>query len=401
MLFLPARAAKPEVSAASAILVDAQSGRVLYEKNAHERRLIASITKLMTALVVVESTPDLAELVTIEREWTLAEGSSMYLKPGEQVTLETLLYGLLLLSGNDAALAVAGYCAGDVETFVDWMNQRAAELGMEDTHFVNPNGLNDPEHYSTASDMALLARACMEQETISKIVGTKSITIGVRTFTNHNKLLWRYEGCIGMKTGYTQLAGRTLVSCAQRNGQRLIVVTLQDPDDWADHAALFDYGFESYPQFVMCRERQEFRRLPVSGSLVRFVPISIASEVAYPLSIQENVRSEVSLPAQVEAPVREGEIAGSISFYLEDELVGESYLLYGASVERNLVARSRLLRTILNFWNRDSQEAALRIQLLLPEEGTAAFAMLSGGLGYGGAAAKNTLSGRNLFPPGG
>ena len=397
-LILPVEAAKPEISAISAILIDAQSGRVLYEKNAHERRPIASITKLMTALVAVESTPDLSELVTVEREWTLAEGSSMYLKAGEQLTLETLLYGLMLSSGNDAALAVAGYCAGDVETFVDWMNQRAAELGMENTHFANPNGLNDPDHYSTSTDMALLARVCMEQEAIAQIVGTKSITIGTRTFTNHNKLLWRYEGCIGMKTGYTQLAGRTLVSCAQRDGQRLIAVTLHDPDDWADHTALFDYGFETYPQFVMCQAGQEFGRIPVLGSLVRFVPITIADEMAYPLSLQENVHTEVSLPEQVEAPVREGEIAGSISFYLEDELVGESYLLYGASVESNLVVRNGLLRSILDFWSRDSRPASALFQLLLPEEGSAVFAAISGGIAYGRTPTKNTLGGRSLFP---
>jgi D-alanyl-D-alanine carboxypeptidase len=206
-LSLPAAAAAPDNSAVSAILMDGESGRVLYEKNADEKRQIASITKLMTALVAVESTPHLTDLVTIKPEWTRAEGTSMYLKAGEQVSLETLLYGLLLVSGNDAALAVAGYCAGDVDTFVDWMNQRAATLGMENTHFANPNGLNDDGHCSTAADMAKLALECMKNETIAKIVSTKSINIGTRTFTNHNKLLWQYEGCVGMKTGYTELAG--------------------------------------------------------------------------------------------------------------------------------------------------------------------------------------------------
>ena len=184
-----AQAAGPETAAASAILVDAASGRVLYEKNAREKRLIASITKLMTALVAVESTPDLEDEVTIQPADTLAEGSSMYLKPGEKLPLKTLLYGLLLQSGNDAALAVARHCAGDVETFVDWMNQRAASLGMEDTHFANPNGLNDEAHYSTAADMALLAAEVMRHEALAEIVGTKSITLGANTFNNHNKLL--------------------------------------------------------------------------------------------------------------------------------------------------------------------------------------------------------------------
>lgn len=200
----------PSVSAASAILVDAESGRVLYEKDAHTRRLIASTTKLMTALVAAESCIDLGENVTVEYADTRTEGSSLYLQVGEQITVEALLYGLLLHSGNDAALALARYCGGDVETFVEQMNQKARELGMADSHFENPNGLNADGHYSTAADMARLGIACMENETVAKIVATRSIALGNRTFVNHNKLLSQYEGCVGMKTGYTQLAGRTL-----------------------------------------------------------------------------------------------------------------------------------------------------------------------------------------------
>lgn len=349
-MLLPATAAAPENAAVSAILMDARSGRVLYEKNADEKRMIASITKLMTALVAVESTPDVQEIVKIKPEWTNIEGTSIYLKEGEQLSLETLLYGMLLESGNDAALAVAGFCAGNVPNFVDWMNQRAASLGMKNTHFANPNGLNDEMHYSTAADMAKLAAACMENELIAQIVSTKSITFGVRTFTNHNKLLWQYDGCVGMKTGYTQMAGRTLVSCAERNGQRLIAVTLSDPDDWKDHAVLFNYGFETYPQFVMCRAGKDFRRVPVTGSLVRFVPVQTADEVAYPLTLTEQVRAEISLPEAAEAPVTKGAVAGKITFYLGDKAVGETYLLYGASVNRNVVASNGLVRKILDYF---------------------------------------------------
>ena len=234
----------PTVSAASAILVDAATGRVLYEKDADTQRLIASTTKLMTALVAVESTPDLQRMVTVIPEYQ-AEGSSMYLAVGEEITLEELLYGLLLHSGNDAALAIAGGCAGDVETFVGWMNQWASEIGMSNTHFSNPNGLDAEDHYSTAYDMALLAREVLENDVLREMVATKSIHVAGRDLTNHNKLLWRYEGCGGMKTGYTMAAGRTLVSCATRNGQTLICVTLNAPNDWEDHEALFDYGFQN------------------------------------------------------------------------------------------------------------------------------------------------------------
>ena len=293
------RAAGPGISAASAILIDGESGRVLYAQNAEEERPIASITKLMTALVAVESHPDLSEVVTIRPEWTGVEGSSMYLKAGEELTLAALLYGLLLASGNDAAVAIAGFCAGDVDTFVAWMNDKAAELGMEHTHFENPNGLNDEGHYSTAADMAALARVVMEHEALAKIVGTRSITVAGRTLTNHNKLLWRYEGCTGLKTGYTDRAGRTLVSCAERDGQRLIAVTLNDPNDWADHAALFDYGFAHYRSAMLALANRTFRMLPVTGSLNRFVPVYTASDVYYPLTEGELVKARVELPERV------------------------------------------------------------------------------------------------------
>lgn len=330
-----ALAAEPSLSAVSAILVDGKTGRVLYEKNVEEERAIASITKLMTALVAVESTPDLSREVTVKREYTLTEGSSMYLKVGETLTLETLLYGLLLVSGNDAALAVAGFCAGDVETFVGWMNEKAAELGMEHTHFSNPNGLSDDDHYSTAADMAKLARVFMENETLSEIVATKSITLGSRTLNNHNKLLWQYEGCIGMKTGYTDKAGRTLVSCAQRGEQQLIAVTLCDPNDWKDHAALFDYGFETWPRGVLATAGKEVRSLPVTDSLVRFVPVRTESDVYYPLGAEERVKVKIDLPERVSAPVEEGAIAGSMTFYLDGEPIGSTYLVYAQSVRRD------------------------------------------------------------------
>lgn len=357
----PALADAPENSAVSAILVDAETGRVLYEKNADEKRMIASITKLMTALVAVESTPNLTELVTIKPEWTNTEGTSVYLTAGEQLSLETLLYGLLLESGNDAALAVAGFCGGDEKTFVGWMNQRAISLGMKNTHFTNPNGLNDEGHYSTASDMSKLAIACMENDTIAKIVSTKSITMGIRTFTNHNKLLWQYDGCIGMKTGYTQLAGRTLISCAERNGQRLIAVTLSDRDDWKDHTALLDFGFETYPRFVLCTADRDFRRVPVSGSLVRFVTVKTMDELAYPLSLTEQVRAKISLPELVEAPVEKGSIAGKLTFYLNDQPVGETYLIYGSSVASNVIASNSIVRKMLDFFRHKDQETFLDV----------------------------------------
>lgn len=329
-LLLPKPAAGAiSTGASSAVLMDADSGRVLYAHNPHDKRLIASITKLMTALVVLESGADLRELVKIDGEAVRAEGSSIYLRPGEEITVEGLLYGLLLHSGNDAALALALHCGGTVEDFVAQMNQKAQELGMRDSCFANPNGLNAENHYSTAYDMALLARACLENPTLEEIASTKSISTAGRVFTNHNKLLWRYEGCIGLKTGYTEKAGRTLVSAARRDGTTLIAVTLNDPDDWKDHAALLDYGFETYTRQELVRAGEEITCVPVSGSLAPQVKIAAGEGACYPVRAGENLQREVVLlSAAPQAPVRRGEAAGELVWRLNGEVAARVPLVY-------------------------------------------------------------------------
>ena len=208
---LPCQAMAVGTSATSSILMDVDSGRVLYEHNADKQMLIASTTKILTALVAIRE-GDLDDVVKVSREAAMTEGSSMYLKEGEELTLETLLYGLLLCSGNDAAVAIADHVGGSQEGFVRMMNETAQELGMEHSSFANPNGLDHEDHYSTARDMARLACAAVNNETLVRIASTKTVTIGGRTMTNHNKLLSMEDGCIGLKTGYTRAAGRTLVS---------------------------------------------------------------------------------------------------------------------------------------------------------------------------------------------
>ena len=240
LALLPCRAEAVQLSAAAAILMDADSGEILFEKDAGRCMRIASTTKIMTALVALERAK-LTDTITVTASH-MVEGSSMYLKPGDRVTVEELLYGLLLCSGNDAALALTA-CAGGPESFVALMNEKAVALGMTRTSFANPNGLDAEGHYSTARDMAVLAAAAMEEPTFRRICSSRSVTIGQHTMENHNRLLRQVEGCIGLKTGYTKAAGRTLVSCAERCGCRLIAVTLRDSDDWADHAALYEYGF--------------------------------------------------------------------------------------------------------------------------------------------------------------
>ena len=232
----------PQVSAACAALIDGRTGQTLYEKDADRRALIASTTKIMTGLLVCEA-GETDRRVTVPSLAVGLEGSSMYLKRGETLTRQDLLYGMMLHSGNDAALTLAISVSGSEQAFVRQMNLRAQALGLRQTHFANPHGLDSGENYSSARDLAALTQAALQNQQFRTVVGTKTIACAGRTLTNHNKLLWRYDGCIGVKTGYTRHAGRILVSAAERGESQLIAVTLADPDDWRDHAALLDYGF--------------------------------------------------------------------------------------------------------------------------------------------------------------
>ena len=249
------------VSARRGIVLDGTTGRVLWERAADERSLIASTTKIMTALVVCRQC-NVLDRVRIPKEAVGIEGSSIYLKEGEVLTVQELLYGLMLHSGNDAATALAIYCGGTVEGFAELMNDKARELGMEGTHFSNPHGLDAPDHYSTARDLAILARYAMCDPIFRQTVSTRQVKIGERYLTNHNKLLWRVEGANGVKTGYTKAAGRLLVSGAERNGRQLIAVTVDAPDDWNDHAALLEEGFSRFTvKTLVERDRLRIGRL--------------------------------------------------------------------------------------------------------------------------------------------
>lgn len=253
-VFMPYKgAAFSNVSAETAILMDAESGRVLYEKAAHKKMRIASITKIMTAILAIES-GKLDELVNVSNNAVRTEGSSIYLKPGEKIKLEHLVYGLMLRSGNDSAVAIAEYVGGSVEGFVFLMNQKAGEIGMRNTVFSNPHGLDDHEnHFSTAYDMAILTKYAMENEKYQEIAGTKVHRAPNpdekwdRSWKNKNKLLTGlYEYSTGGKTGYTKRAKRTLVSTAEKDGHDLIAVTLNGPNDWKDHISMFEWGFAQY-----------------------------------------------------------------------------------------------------------------------------------------------------------
>lgn len=350
VLCLPCRAveAPPQVSALAWVLMEGESGRVLLAHNETQQRSIASTTKLMTALVALEhGTP--GELVTVRAE-QLVEGSSMYLRAGEELTLEALLYGLLLSSGNDAAECIAAHCGGDRATFVDWMNEKATSLGMTNTHFANPSGLDAPGHYSCALDMARLAAAVLQNPTLARIVATRSAVVGERTLTNHNKLLSQRSDCIGLKTGYTGDAGRTLVTACERDGMQLICVTLNDGNDWAEHSALHDFGFSAYTLTAAVRAGEGFGAAVVTGGEVSETPVAAAEDFFWPLCEGEELTVTPQL-ATLCAPVKAGTAAGELVVSLNGQELGRVMLVAVQDVaepepEKDFFAR--LIEKLLN-----------------------------------------------------
>lgn len=325
-----APAEAPSNSAEAAILLHADSGAVLYEKNADERMLVASTTKIMTALVVLEKS-GLQDEVCISRESTVIEGSSMYLSAGKNYTVEQLLYGMMLTSGNDAADALARYVGGSIDSFALMMNQKAAELGLTGSCFKNPHGLDEEGHCSTARDLAVITAAAMENPVFAEIVSTKSYSLNGLTYVNHNKLLWQYEGTVGVKTGYTMAAGRILVSCADRDGLRLICVTISDPDDWQDHMAMYDWGFDNYRCDIVSADEQLLRLHVISGK-ESTVPLTMHRELSifHAADCQPEIIYE--LPRFVYAGVKKGDKAGSVSVYLDGKIAAQSDILFADSV---------------------------------------------------------------------
>lgn len=331
ILFLPVRAGA--ISAECAILIDGETGRVLYEKQAEEKSLIASTTKIMTALVICEQT-NVLDRVKIPKEAVGIEGSSMYLKEGEVLTVQELLYGLMLQSGNDAAVALAIYCGGTVEGFTELMNDKAHRLGMTQSHFANPNGLDSPGNYSTARDMALLTAYAMQNPIFAQTVSTKTITIGERCLRNHNKLLWQLEGANGVKTGYTKAAGRILISSVIRMGRQLIAVTFNDPNDWQDHKDLIEDGFSRFTVQKLIQKGQTLGQLELAGGQEESVDLIAAEDFSY--SLAQGERVTISLPEAgfAYAPVAEGEEAGFAHILVDGTAVAKVPLVYGKTIER-------------------------------------------------------------------
>ncbi|MBQ7398414.1 MAG: D-alanyl-D-alanine carboxypeptidase [Clostridia bacterium] len=321
------------VSAKSAVLIDANSGQVLYEKDASVRLPMASTTKIMTALCALELA-DADTLITVDARAVGVEGSSVYLREKEQLTLLQLLYALLLASANDAAVAIAIGTAGSVEAFADYMNQKAASLGLENTHFENPHGLDSEQHYTTARELALIAREALKNPLLRTICATKKITIpqadtqGVRMLINHNKMLRYYDGAIGVKTGFTKKSGRCLVSAAERNGLTLIAVTLCAPDDWNDHTRMLDAGFAAYESVSLCGENGFDALLPVTGGNEGYVLVRSETNPSLTLPRERSgLICTVELPRFLYADVAKGQTVGRLVFRADTDGDGRTELL--------------------------------------------------------------------------
>lgn len=331
------------LSAKSAVLYEPDSGRVLLEKDAHTPRPMASTTKIMTALLALELCDPETE-ITVPQEAVMVEGSSLGLRGGDKITMKDLVTGLMLQSGNDAANAIAMVTAGSLPAFAEKMNAKAAELGMQDSHFVTPSGLDQEGHASSAYDMALLAAAALRNPMLAEICAKKSAVISFGdpkrkvTVTNHNKLLSLYPDAIGMKTGFTKKSGRCLVSAARKDGVTLIAVTLNSPDDWNDHISLYEQGFPQLESFQP--SLPELPNLKVAGGRTGYVQLAAELPPALILSNGDGARLEtkIELPRFAMAPVTAGEKLGMILYYLDGREVANVPLSAAYAVEARPVA---------------------------------------------------------------
>ncbi len=319
-------------SAGSAVLLDASGTEVytLWAQNADERRGPASTTKIMTALVAAEHMP-LSEKITVMPEAVGIEGSSVYLTAGEVFTLEELLCCTLLESANDAATAVAIAVGGSVEDFAALMNEKCNELGLSNTHFTNPHGLDDEDHYTTARELGIIAAAALENDALRKIFSTYKMTVsapdgGARMLINHNRLLKSVDGCIGVKTGYTKANGRCLVSAAERGGLRLIAVTLNDGNDWHDHTLMLEAGFEAYERVDLCNiALPDIAVENGEQSLVRTEWKEHVSVTLPKSGAKISYRIE-NLPS-LQAPVKRGQDAGRVVFLCDGKEIAQARIV--------------------------------------------------------------------------
>lgn len=362
-----ARAEQPNVSARAAVVMEQGTHRVLFEQNARERLAMASTTKIMTALVALEY-GRLDDVVTVSSRAAGVTGSSIYLKAGETLTLEQLLYGLMLQSGNDAAVAIAEHIGGSVDGFLALMNAKAARIGAVDSHFMSPHGLDKDGHYTTAYDLALITAVAMDNPDFCRIVSTKGIYIpyeGVengRYVKNKNRILWSYDGANGVKTGYTGDAGRCFVGAAEREGMQLISVVLDCGPMFEEAAALMDEAFIKYDMVPVVQPHVAFGTVTANEGIQGYVSYGAPQRLVLPLTQEEQARiyTNIKLQAAVDTPVAKGQVIGSGAVMLDgQELVSFPVITLGEDGRRSFMW---YIKQILEryLWRRNGEESGFR-----------------------------------------
>lgn len=327
-----------DVSARAAILIESSSGDVIFEKNSHEKLPMASTTKIMTAIVALEN-GDITKNVTVSEKACGVEGSSIYLTAGEQLTLEDLLYALMLESANDSAAAIACEIAGGIDEFAVLMNETAERIGLTESHFTNPHGLDNEAHYTTAYDLAKLTAYALKNPEFRKIVSTYKHQIplhgdeGIRVLLNHNKLLKISDNVIGVKTGFTKHSGRCLVSAAERDGVCVIAVTLNAPNDWNDHTVLHDIGFSAYRLEHLASVNQFSVKLPCPGAPDGYITAANTDELTLCMKNGIEITHTIEATRLLFPPVCAGDLLGRVVFKANGEVIGEVPLYASASVE--------------------------------------------------------------------
>ena len=361
--------AKPvqlEINAAGAILIDAKTGQVLYEKNSNKQLAPASTTKIMTAILAIES-DRLDEKTTISKNAVSVQGSTMHLQEGELISLRELVTGLMMRSGNDAAVAIAEFLSGSVDKFVVEMNKKAREIGAIHTKFQNPHGLPTKDHYSTAYDLAWIARYAMNNPTFAEVVSTRNTSIDwedsagnehEQNLKNTNKLLWMLDEADGVKTGTTNEAGPCLVSSATKDDQRLIAVTLNDKNRWEDSQELLNWGFETFDLYEYPIEEElsnEINRIAVEYGIDTTVKLQTSEEpfVVIPKGKSDNLIAKTNVPKKINAPVYQGQKIGEVHFIMNDKTLRTIDLVAANNVEEKTLANFLLnyLTTIFKLFS--------------------------------------------------
>lgn len=330
---------RPTTSARAAALYEPETKSFIYTKNENEQLAMASTTKILTALLALERlSPD--EKISVPPEACGIEGSSIYLKPGEVMSAVDLVYSVLLQSANDAAAALAYKIAGSIDAFAQIMNETVRELGLTDTHFKNPHGLDDPEHYTTAHDLAIISAYALENEDFCKISSTYKKKVisseSERLLVNHNKLLRSYDGCIGVKTGFTHKSGRCLVSAAERNELRLISVTIDAPDDWNDHKKMLDLGYSLLEAKVLAEVGEFSYKIPVINGKSEYVFVSNQERLKLVFDkTNTDYDTHIKLARFLTAPINEGDILGRVIFTQNGKEIGAVDIVAEESIENN------------------------------------------------------------------